>query len=71
MGGSFSKAPAEANGNGHLEAETQDLFQDIPSTLHTEPIQSLCVANDNELFSGGVDKVCVQPAAGVPKNHWV
>ena len=59
MGGSSSKAPAEANGNGHMEADTGDLFQDIPSTLHTEPIQSLCVANDTELFSGGVDKVCV------------
>ncbi len=59
MGGSSSKGTAaEANGNGHLEAETQDLFQDVPSTLHTEPVQSLCVASDdNELFSGGVDKV--------------
>lgn len=60
MGGNSSKdlrSTAAANGNGHLEVETQDLFQDLASTLHTEPIQSLCVASDNELFSGGVDKV--------------
>ncbi len=59
MGGNSSKDLAsEANGNGPVAAETQNMFQDLPSTLHTEPIQSLCVAaEDNELFSGGVDKV--------------
>lgn len=58
MGGRSSKEPTAINGHGAPNvSETQDFLHEVTSTLHTEPIQSLCVANESELFSGGVDTV--------------
>ena len=59
MGGTSSKAPSEANGRNHTEIASQDLLEDIPTALHTEPILSLCVGSENELYSAGVDRVRV------------
>lgn len=56
MGGRSSKAPSEANGHSRTEIASQDLLQDSLAALHNEPILSLCVGNETELYSAGVDK---------------
>ena len=68
MGGSSSKDINESctsysNGTGSKpdtngENSERQAIENV-ATLHTEPIQSLCVASEGEMFSGGVDKVCV------------